>query len=168
VAKKELGMKNFFIVVSILFAFKAHSAEKISIIEMIRNQAQKNDVNVNLALAIADVESKFNPDAKKFESKFNTYSIGIFQIFIPTSRALGFSGYWQDLFRPKINIELGIKHLRICTERFKENIELIACCHNAGFAVKESVCKNNPNVKEYVSKVLTAYKMWEIKKIAYN
>ena len=161
-------MKNFFIVISIIFTFKAWSFDKLSIIEMIRSQALENKVNVNLALAIADVESKFNPEAKKFESKFNTYSVGIFQIFIPTSRSLGFSGYWKDLLSPKINIELGIKHLRICTERFREDIKLVACCHNAGFAVKESVCKNNANVKDYVNKVLTAYKVWEIKKIAYN
>lgn len=161
-------MKKFITGLCFIFTFNVYSMDKVKIIEMIRNQAEKSNVNPNLALAIADVESKFNPSVKKYEPKFKTYSVGLFQIFIPTSRSLGFMGYWQDLLTPRLNIELGIKHLQICTNRFQENISLIACCHNAGSAVKESVCKNNLNVREYVSKVLIAYRRWEVKKIAYN
>jgi soluble lytic murein transglycosylase-like protein len=166
--KKELEMKLIVVIVSIIFTFNAYSLEKVEIIRMIEYQAKKNNVDSNLALAIVDTESKFNPHAKKFESNFNTYSVGLFQILIPTSRALGFTGFWKDLFSPKLNIELGIKYIKICTDRFQEDIELIACCHNAGFAVKESVCKNNPNVRNYIEKVLSYYNELKFNKIALN
>lgn len=133
---------------------------KNDIIDAIRIAAKESEVNPALALAVAEVESGFNPDAKRYEPKFKTWSMGLFQIFVPTARTLGFKGDVKELLRPMQNIELGIRHLQSCTERFKTNVAKIACCHNAGVAVVESVCRNNEGVKDYVGKVLSAYHSW--------
>jgi soluble lytic murein transglycosylase-like protein len=165
-------MKSFKIGATIVLAFllsvSSFAMSKFDIIEAIRNIAKINNVNEVLALSIAEVESSFNPKALRYEPKFKTYSVGLFQIFVPTSRTLGFTGTHLELQEPKINIELGIKHLRICTDRFKDNIARIACCHNAGSAVKESVCQNNAHVKEYVRKVLYAYEKRQNDALALN
>jgi len=153
---------------ALLLSLSSFAMSKFDIVDAIRRIAKINDVNETLAISIAEVESGFNPQALRYEPKFKTYSVGLFQIFVPTSRALGFKGSHTDLQQPRINIELGIKHLRICTDRFKDNVARIACCHNAGYAVKESVCRNNVHVKEYVRKVLYTYNKRQNNALALN
>jgi soluble lytic murein transglycosylase-like protein len=154
--------------IALFLSLSSFAMSKFDIIDAIRKIAKINEVNETLAISIAEVESGFNPQALRYEPKFKTYSVGLFQIFVPTSRALGFRGSHTDLQQPRINIELGIKHLRICTDRFKANVARIACCHNAGFAVKESVCQNNVHVKEYVRKVLYTYNKRQNNALALN
>jgi len=127
--------------------------------ENIRAVALDHGVNPALVLAFAEIESNFNPTAIRFEPKFKTYSVGLFQIFYPTARNMGFRGSIQNLMDPKVNTHLAVKHIKECAERFSSYAS-IACCYNAGVAVKTSVCKNNKKVRTYITKVLTSQKKW--------
>ena len=133
-----------------------------SIIKKISDTAPAYNIDPNIALAIAEVESGFNPNVSLHEPKFKTYSIGLFQMFIPTARAYGFKGSVQKLKDPQTNIRLGLIHLSKCVERFGQDVKKIACCHNAGTAVKEKVCINNRGVKDYIRKVVKSYDRWKL------
>lgn len=130
----------------------------------IRSFAESKGVEPALVLAFAQVESDFNPKAIRFEEKFKTYSVGMFQLFYPTAKALGFKGTLNGLMDPKVNAELAVTHIKMCLNRFTTP-DYVACCYNAGVAVKTSVCQNNAHVKTYVNKILKARKSW-IEKLA--
>ena len=132
------------------------------IIKKISDTAPAYNVNTELALAIAEVESSFNPNVSLFEPKFNTYSIGLFQMFIPTARTYGFKGSAQKLKDPDVNIRLGLVHLNKCVSRFGQDVGMVACCHNAGEYVEKSVCRNNRGVKDYMRKVVNSYDRWKL------
>lgn len=135
------------------------------IIQKISSAAIAYNIDQNIALAIAEVESNFNPNVELYEPKFKTFSVGLFQMFLPTARSYGFSGTKQSLKNPNTNIRLGMLHLTKCSERFDGNVSRIACCHNAGIAVDEKKCLNNKGVKEYIQKVLSKYEKWKMTSI---
>lgn len=136
---------------------------RLEIIKSIETAAQKANVDTDLALAIAQHESDFNPRAMTYEPKYKTYSVGLFQMLLPTARAMGFHGPVKELQRPEVNIRLGIQHLSECTDRFGESVDEIACCHNAGTAVKVSHCKKK-GIRDYVNRVMIVYRSWRIKR----
>jgi soluble lytic murein transglycosylase-like protein len=125
----------------------------------IQFSAKQRGLDPALVMAFAEVESDFNPKAIRFEPKFQTYSVGMFQLFYPTAKMLGFKGTIKGLMDPKVNTELALIHIKQCTDRF-ESVSYIACCYNAGVAVKTSVCQNNEGVKNYIQKILKARKRW--------
>lgn len=125
----------------------------------IKSFAESKGIEPALVMAFAQVESDFNPKAIRFEPKFKTYSVGMFQLFYPTAKSLGFKGTIQGLMNPKVNTELALEHIKLCYERFSSPAH-VACCYNAGVAVKVSVCQNNQHVKKYIDKILSARKSW--------
>jgi soluble lytic murein transglycosylase-like protein len=131
-------------------------------VEYIQKAATSYQVSPSLMLAFAEIESNFNPNAIRFEPKFKTYSVGLFQIFYPTARSMGFKGNIKKLMSPEINTKFAAKHIKECTIRFS-SLPAIACCYNAGTAVKSSVCRNNLKVRAYVNKVMSSQKKWERK-----
>jgi soluble lytic murein transglycosylase-like protein len=147
----EVVMK---LLIMALLTFPAFGNEKEAIIELIKISASNAGVDQATALAIVEQESHFHPEAIRKEPKFKTYSVGLFQMFVPTARAMGFKGTVKQLQEPVANIKLGIKHLQQCTARFGNNPKLVACCHNAGTNVKVSFCKNYAWTARYVKEVL--------------
>ena len=143
---------------SLIFFLAITASAQAGLKEQIITQSQKAGVDPALALAIVRVESSFNPAVVRFEPRFNTYSAGLFQVFLPTAKSLGFNGSLKELLTPGVNIFYGLKYLKLCRDRFGNNIELNACCYNAGVAVRESVCVNNVGVREYVAGVVNAYR----------
>ena len=74
---------------------------------MVAAEAKKQGVPVNLALAVARTESAFNPFARS-----PVGAMGVMQVMPGTARRLGHSGDVAELFRPEINIPLGISYLK--------------------------------------------------------
>jgi len=136
------------------------SKEK-ELIYLIVTSATQKGVDPYKALALVKVESSLNPEAQRYEPKFKSWSIGLFQMFLPTARAMGFKGTIKQLKNPVVNTNLGLEHIKTCMEEVGEDMQQIACCHKAGFAVEKSVCKNNLSVKEYIKDVNTAYLYWK-------
>jgi soluble lytic murein transglycosylase-like protein len=165
---------NFGVVKAVEGPIKKFLTKEDELIHLIVSSAKNNGVDPYKALAIVKVESGsrscvpavsskwcLNPEAQLYEPKFKTYSVGLFQMFMPTARAMGFEGTLKQLKNPETNTELGLAHMQECIENFGDNLNKIACCHKAGPAVKESVCKNNPDVKQYIRDVNSAYVAWK-------
>ena len=123
--------------------------------------AKKKRMNPNIALAIAEVESTWNPNAVRYEPKGNTYSVGLFQMYMPTAKDLGFVGDLEALKKPGRNITLGVEHLAKCQRKHGNDVRRVACCHNAGLYIRDSVCKNDTWVIHYQNKVEKAYKTYK-------
>lgn len=130
------------------------SYSKAQIKQLIRKEAKRMGVNVRLALAIAEVESQFRPSVIN-EGDGSGGSFGLFQVWLPTARHLGFKGHPLKLTDPNVNIPLGLMHLKTCESKY-EGVKAIACCHNAGFYREDSLCEQG-EVKAYVEKVRVAY-----------
>jgi len=139
---------------------KPHSKEQKSSRES-QETSSKNDVkekivsysilygiDPNLSLAVAKVESDFNPQAISHKG-----CIGVFQIHPSLARRYGYKK--EDLFDPDINIRLGIRILKHYLDYFR-NLELALAAYHAGF---NRVIRNGykvPNIKEtksYIRKV---------------
>lgn len=155
-------MKTLLIAAMAAFAPAAHAggtAEAIK--ELVKVSAINANVDPALALAVVEQESSFVPDKEREEKKYKTYSVGLFQMFIPTARAMGFKGTKEQLKNPVVNIRLGIEHLKKCTARFGSDLRLVACCHNAGPAVKVSFCSSYAWTANYVKEVMEKRAKWD-------
>jgi soluble lytic murein transglycosylase-like protein len=124
--------------------------------------AKQHNVDYNLALAFAEVESRFNPKASRYEPKLKTRTIGLFQILLQTARVVGFKGTASELYDTDTNILYGIKYLAKCQNLYGKSPKQIVCCYNGGWAVTDSVCRNDPNIKQYGSLVMTAIKKYKL------
>ena len=123
---------------------------KKEIISEIKKEAKALGLDPRLALAVARVESHLNPDAIRADKK--SYSVGVYQLMLPTAKDLGFNGGIEELKDYKTNIRLGISYLKKCEEKY-ESVERVACCYNAGLYAEDSVCESK-GVSFYQSKVL--------------
>lgn len=153
-----------FITLCLFFVSSVVFAQENKTHDEIIKTAVAHGLDPALVLAVAQVESNFNNRSLRYEPKFKTYSVGLFQLFYPTARAMGFKGTVEELMNPSVNTRLGVQHLKQCANRFSEPKQ-IACCHNAGVAVKVSACENNIHISAYVKKVLSAHSEW-IKRLA--
>lgn len=75
--------------------------------ELVRKEAKAQGVPTSLALAVAQVESGFNPLAKS-----NVGAMGVMQVMPATARAMGFAGQDVALLDATVNVPLGVKYLK--------------------------------------------------------
>ncbi|MEO0635702.1 MAG: transglycosylase SLT domain-containing protein [Pseudomonadota bacterium] len=73
---------------------------------LIRKHAKANNVPVDLALAVVQIESSFNPKARGAAGE-----VGLMQIKPATARGMGYSGLTRALYNPETNIKWGMKYL---------------------------------------------------------
>lgn len=78
---------------------------------IITDAALAEGVPLRTALAVAKVESGFNPRAH------NAGALGLFQIKCRTARGLGFTGPCSALFDPRVNARWGVKHVALALRR---------------------------------------------------
>lgn len=93
------------------------------IIDEIRRQATAAGVNPALAVAVAEHESGFQPDARGAAGE-----IGLFQLMPSTAAGLGVSDPWN----PAQNIAGGIKYLNRMMERYAGDVTRALAAYNAG------------------------------------
>lgn len=116
-------------------------AEKLY--EILENNSKKYNVDINLVLAVASVESKFRHTATSSAGAY-----GIMQIMPKTAEH-----YKVDRNKIDENIEAGVKHLRDSIDIFGNNDYAVAS-YNAGISrVKNSNYRNIPETRYYVAKV---------------
>ncbi|MEJ1935675.1 transglycosylase SLT domain-containing protein [Nostoc sp. NIES-2111] len=75
--------------------------------ELVRKEAKAQGVPTSLALAVAQVESGFNPLAKS-----PVGAMGVMQVMPATARLLGYSGPDIALLDATVNVPLGVKYLK--------------------------------------------------------
>lgn len=123
-----------------------------------------------LLLAVINVESMFNPNAKgQYQSGAYSGAFGLMQLKVETAREMArvlgiqFAGE-QDLFNPEINIPLGIAYLTKQISRFK-SLKLGILSYNQGpGAIRNNLKNNIPLSIKYYNKVLTSY--YKLKKMS--
>ncbi|MFC4518657.1 lytic transglycosylase domain-containing protein [Cupriavidus pinatubonensis] len=131
---------------------------------MIRQIADKQDVDPALVKAVMAVESGFNPSAVSPKG-----AIGLMQVIPDTGARFGVSGdarrsVEEKLADPRTNISAGVRYLRWLTELFPDNIELVLAAYNAGEGAVQRY--NNrippyPETQQYVSTVLQFYRLYK-------
>ncbi len=106
---------------------EARSARREAIRAIARREALRQGLPYELADAIIRVESEYNPRARGGAGEY-----GLMQIMPPTARLLGFSGDFEDLFDPEVNIPLGVRYLAEAWRKGGQDICTMAMKYRAG------------------------------------
>lgn len=85
---------------------KPFDEAKMRYIHTARCAAAKADLPPEFAVAVIEIESNFNPNAKGAAGE-----VGLMQVMPPTARMLGFAGSMEQLKNPDTNIGLGVQYL---------------------------------------------------------
>ncbi|EJK82273.1 soluble lytic murein transglycosylase-like protein [Rhizobium sp. AP16] len=117
---------------------KAYSA-------LITKYAKQNGVPVELATAVVQIESNFNP-----RTRGSAGEIGLMQIKPATARLMGYSGSTKGLYDPETNIKFGMKYLAMAQDLGGGPTCNTILKYNAG----HGATRMNPISKRYCGKVL--------------
>lgn len=105
-----------------------------------------------LVISIIKVESNFKPNVKSKKG-----AIGLMQLMPSTAKDVAekylyLSDYSEEkLYEPEFNIRLGIYYVKILSDMFNNNINLILASYNAGLGNVQKWHQENPII-EYDSK----------------
>lgn len=146
-------------IISLLFLYFTLSFKKsyLNIIENNLNDITINNPNLtkNLVLSIIKQESKFNEKAKSGSDAF-----GLMQLTYPTAKEvankLNLEISINDLYKPDINIKLGINYLNYLFTIFEDK-QLVIISYNAGFN-KVKIWQQNNELKIKKGIYITPYK----------
>jgi soluble lytic murein transglycosylase-like protein len=130
-----------------------HSDPEISrdgVEKIVRDAADKQNVDPALVRAVIETESNWNPKAYSRKG-----AGGLMQLIPTTAQRYGAN----DLFDPQQNVNAGVKHLKWLLERYNGNLDLALAAYNAGEGAVDRV-HGVPAYREtrsYVQKVQNAY-----------
>ena len=97
--------------------------------QMITSAAQQYGVPPSVALAVAKVESGFNPNAVNSANANGTTDYGVFQINSSNLASLGIS---SDPLNPNANINAGVQLLAQYYQQYGGDLTQVAWAYNAG------------------------------------
>ena len=135
------------------------STKNYTIQKFIVDEANRQRIDPALALAIAKVESDFNPSALSHAG-----AKGIMQIMPATAE--GVFGISSDrLFDAKTNIELGVSFIKKLLARYDQRTDIALSHYNGGSAVQTQSGGLTviPATQKYVNKVLSAREHFKYK-----
>ncbi len=114
---------------------------------LVRLLSPRYRVPPRLALAIIDVESRFNPYAVSAKN-----AQGLMQLLPETARRFGV----RDPFDERDNIQGGLAYLRWLSAYYEGNVTLVAAAYNAGEGAVDKYVGVPPyaETQDYVRKVL--------------
>jgi soluble lytic murein transglycosylase-like protein len=118
--------------------------------KLVREAAQRHNVDPALVRAVIETESNWNPAAMSRKG-----AAGLMQL-IPTT-AQRFGAY--DAFNPKQNVDAGVHYLKTLLERYNGNLDLALAAYNAGEGAVDRA-HGIPAYREtrnYVQRVQDAY-----------
>lgn len=102
---------------------EALPAERRGVAALIRKLAPQFEVETRFALAIAAVESNFNPRARSPKD-----AGGVMQLIPATAERFGV----RDVYDPEQNVRGGLSYLRWLLKRFAGDMALVSAAYNAG------------------------------------
>ena len=120
----------------------------------ILSEANKNDIPLSLAFALAYTESHYNPQATNSNSN-TTIDRGLFQLNSNSFPELSDA----DFFDPYISAKYGMSHLKFCLNSAGNEVSALAM-YNAGTGRVRSN-KTPQSTLNYVGKIITYQKMLE-------
>jgi hypothetical protein len=121
---------------------------------IVASAANRHGVDARLVRAVIQVESAFNAKARSAKG-----ARGLMQLMPATAARFGATAE-TDLFDPVVNVDLGVRYLRVLTEQFPDRLDLVIAAYNAG---EGAVMRNGHAVppfretRAYVRKVLDLY-----------
>ncbi|HPQ41174.1 MAG TPA: lytic transglycosylase domain-containing protein, partial [bacterium] len=120
------------------------------IMKIIEQTAVRHNVDPALALAVAQAESSFRPDAVSPKG-----AIGVMQLMPDTARRLKV----RDVYKPEDNIDGGIRYLKQLLGLFPDDLHLAVAAYNAGEnrVIRTGEIPNIPETKDYVDRVIRYY-----------
>jgi len=136
-----------------------NSTKNYVIQKFLVDEANRQNIDPALALAIAKVESDFNPRALSHAG-----AKGVMQIMPATAEGVfGISS--NQLFDAKTNIELGIRFIKKLLSRYDQRIDIALSHYNGGSAVQNDSGGLSviPATQKYVNKVLSAQELYKYK-----
>ena len=142
--------------------------------EYVEKYAKEYNIDKYMVYAIIKAESNFNENAKS-----SSDAIGLMQIMeitaIETARKMDLEVTEEDLFKPDLNINIGLKYFTYLLNQYNNNYQLAIIAYNAGIGNVDNWIKNgiikedgtdieNVPFKEtnnYVRKILRDYKIYK-------
>ena len=118
--------------------------------KMVREAAQRHNVDPALVRAVIETESNWNPTAKSHKG-----AMGLMQLIPSTAIRFGVN----DAFSPKQNVDAGVHYLKTLLERYNGNLDLALAAYNAGEGAVDRA-HGVPAYREtrnYVQRVQDAY-----------
>jgi soluble lytic murein transglycosylase-like protein len=118
--------------------------------KLVREAAERHNVDPALVRAVIETESNWNPAAYSRKG-----AAGLMQLIPTTAQRYGAN----DVFNPQQNIDAGVRHLKWLLERYNGNLDLALAAYNAGEGAVDRA-HGIPAFREtrnYVQKVQDAY-----------
>ncbi|MDE1992631.1 MAG: transglycosylase SLT domain-containing protein [Rhizobiaceae bacterium] len=112
---------------------------------LITKYARQNGVPVELATAVVQIESNFNP-----RRRGSAGEIGLMQIKPTTAKLMGYTGKAKGLYDPETNIQFGMKYLAMAQQLGGGPTCNTILKYNAG----HGATRMNPVSQKYCGKVL--------------
>jgi hypothetical protein len=153
---------SFVTLVTITFAVNvtaSNTEPRLVIQKLLVSEANRQGIDPALALAIAEVESNFNPRAlSKVGAK------GVMQIMPATAENV-FGVPAEQLYDEKINIHLGVTFIKQLLTRYNQRLDIALSHYNGGSAVqgKNGQLSVIPATKKYVNKVLSKQQRFKLR-----
>ena len=117
---------------------------------LVRQAANRVQVDPGLVHAIIQVESEYHPNAVS-----NKGAMGLMQLIPATAMRFGV----ENPFDPKQNIEGGVTYLKYLLDLFGGNLSLALAAYNAGenSVLRQGGIPYYPETRDYVRKVADVY-----------
>ncbi len=118
--------------------------------KLVREAAERHQVDPALVRAVIQTESNWNPSAVSRKG-----ALGLMQLIPTTAQRFGVN----DAFSPKQNVDAGVKYLKTLLERYNGNLDLALAAYNAGEGAVDRA-HGIPSFREtrnYVQRVQEAY-----------
>jgi soluble lytic murein transglycosylase-like protein len=126
------------------------SIDRDGVEKLVREAAERHNVDPALVRAVIQTESNWNPAAYSRKG-----AAGLMQLIPTTAQRYGAN----DVFNPQQNIDAGVSHLKWLLERYNGNLDLALAAYNAGEGAVDRA-HGIPAFREtrnYVQKVQDAY-----------
>jgi soluble lytic murein transglycosylase-like protein len=95
--------------------------------ELVYEVALVEELPLDLAFRLVDVESDFKPRAVS-----HAHAIGLAQVMLSTARTLQSGITLEQLFDPETNLRLGFRYLNILLEEYDGDLRLALLAYNRG------------------------------------
>jgi soluble lytic murein transglycosylase-like protein len=126
------------------------SIDRDGVEKLVREAAERHQVDPALIRAVIQTESNWNPGAISRKG-----ALGLMQLIPTTAQRFGVN----DAFSPKQNVDAGVRYLKTLLERYNGNLDLALAAYNAGEGAVDRA-HGIPAYREtrsYVQRVQQAY-----------
>jgi soluble lytic murein transglycosylase-like protein len=128
----------------------AMSIDRDGVEKLVKEAAERHNVDPALVRAVIQTESNWNPSAVSRKG-----AGGLMQLIPTTAQRYGAN----DVFNPQQNIDAGVRHLKWLLERYNGNLDLALAAYNAGEGAVDRAhgIPAFRETRDYVQRVQDAY-----------